>query len=109
MHAEKSLIRGLGRLEATTLIVGGIIGTTIFLITSDVANIVESPGLVMLTWAVAGLLQGTAALCFAELSASMPHTGGTYVFLRRAYKSELLSFCFAWMMCFAYVWQRDVI
>ncbi len=85
MQSEKSLIRGLGRLEATTLIVGGIIGTTIFLITSDVANIVESPGLVMLTWAVAGLLQGTAALCFAELSASMPHTGGTYVFLRRAY------------------------
>jgi len=102
MQSEKSLIRGLGRLEATTLIVGGIIGTTIFLITSDVANIVESPGLVMLTWAVAGLLQGTAALCFAELSASMPHTGGTYVFLRRAYKSELVSFCFAWMMCFAY-------
>ncbi len=102
MQSEKSLIRGLGRLEATTLIVGGIIGTTIFLITSDVANIVESPGLVMLTWAVAGLLQGTAALCFAELAASMPRTGGTYVFLRRAYKSELLSFCFAWMMCFAY-------
>ena len=102
MQSEKSLIRGLGRLEATTLVVGGIIGTTIFLITSDVANIVKSPGLVMLTWAVAGLLQGTAALCFAELSASMPQTGGTYVFLRRAYKSELLSFCFVWMMCFAY-------
>lgn len=102
MKTEKTLIRGLGRLEATTLIVGGIIGTTIFLITSDVANIVDSPGLVMLTWVVAGLLQGIAALCFAELSASMPHTGGTYVFLRRAYQSELLSFCFAWMMCFAY-------
>jgi APA family basic amino acid/polyamine antiporter len=94
MQSEKSLIRDLGRLEATTLIVGGIISTTIFLITSDVANIVESPGLIMLTWVVAGLLQGTAALCFAELSASMPHIGGTYVFLRRAYKSELLSFCF---------------
>ncbi len=100
--SDKSLIRGLGRFEATTLIVGGIIGTTIFLITSDVANIVGSPGLVMLTWAVAGLLQGAAALCFAELSASMPHTGGTYVFLRRAYNSELLAFCFGWMMCFAY-------
>lgn len=102
MEADKTLLRGLGRLEATTLIVGGIIGTTIFLITTDVAKIVGSPGLVMLTWTVAGLLQGIAALCFAELSASMPHTGGTYVFLRRAYKSELLSFCFAWMMCFAY-------
>lgn len=100
--SDKSLIQGLGRFEATTLIVGGIIGTTIFLITTDVANIVGSPSLVLLTWIVAGLLQGTAALCFAELSAAMPHTGGTYVFLRRAYNSELLAFCFGWMMCFAY-------
>jgi len=100
--SEKTLIRGLGLFEAATLIIGGMVGTTIFLITSDVATIVGSPGLVMLTWVVAGLLQGAAALCFAELSASMPHTGGTYVFLKRAYNSELLSFCFAWMMCFAY-------
>ena len=100
--SEKTLIRGLGLFEAATLIIGGMVGTTIFLVTSDVATIVGSPGLVMLTWVVAGLLQGAAALCFAELSASMPHTGGTYVFLNRAYNSELLSFCFAWMMCFAY-------
>ena len=39
--SEKSLIRGLGRFEATTLIIGGMVGTTIFLITSDVANIVQ--------------------------------------------------------------------
>ena len=102
MTTDKSLVRGLGRFEGTTLVVGGIIGTTIFLITTDVANIVGSPGLVLLTWIVAGLLQGTAALCFAELSAAMPHTGGTYVFLKRAYSSDLLSFCFAWAICFAY-------
>jgi len=99
---KNPLIRGLGALEATTLVVGGIIGTTIFLVTSDVANVVGSPMLVMVTWLVAGLLAGAAALCFAELSAAIPQAGGTYVFLRRAYGSELIAFSFAWMMCFTY-------
>jgi len=63
---------------------------------------VGSPLLVFITWVVAGLLAGAAALCFAELSAAIPVTGGTYVFLRRAYNSELIPFAFAWMICFAY-------
>lgn len=95
-------MRGLGRLEATTLVAGGIIGTSIFLITSEIAATVGSPLLVLVTWLVAGLLAGAAALCFAELSAALPKTGGTYVFLKRAYGSDLVSFGFAWMMCFAY-------
>ena len=102
MSSNKTLVKGLGQLEATTLVVGGIIGTTIFLITSNIAELVGSPMLVFITWIVAGLLAGAAALCFAELSAAMPETGGTYVFLRRAYNSELISFAFAWMICFAY-------
>jgi APA family basic amino acid/polyamine antiporter len=102
MATRHNLVRGLGRLEATTLVAGGIIGTSIFLITSEIAATVGSPVLVIVTWAVAGLLAGAAALCFAELSAAMPETGGTYVFLRRAYGSDLVSFGFAWMMCFAY-------
>ena len=101
MSESRSLVRGLGRLEATNLIVGGIIGTSIFLITSEIAATVGSPVLVLVTWLTAGLLAGAAALCFAELSAAMPHTGGTYVFLKRAYGSELVAFGFAWMMCFA--------
>ena len=97
-----TLVRGLGRLEATNLVVGGIVGTSIFLITSDIAGIVGSPVLVLATWLIAGLLAGAAALCFAELSAAIPETGGTYIFLKRAYGRELVSFSFAWMMCFAY-------
>ena len=102
MTSDKQLVRGLGRLEATTLVAGGIIGTSIFLITSEIAATVGSPLLVLVTWLVAGLLAGAAALCFAELSAALPKTGGTYVFLKRAYGSDLVSFGFAWMMCFAY-------
>lgn len=102
MEAKRQLVRGLGQLEATTLVVGGIIGTTIFLVTSEVAATVGSPALVLLTWLIAGLLAGAAALCFAELSAAIPETGGTYVFLKRAYGSDIVGFGFAWMMCFTY-------
>jgi len=65
MSSDRHLVRGLGQLEATTLVVGGIIGTTIFLVTSEVAATVGSPLLVLVTWLVAGLLAGAAALCFA--------------------------------------------
>ncbi len=99
---KPGLIRGLGRIESTCVVAGGIVGTTIFLIPSDVAGLVGSPFLAMLTWLLAGLLAGAAALCFAELSAAMPSTGGTYVFLRKAYGSDIVLFGFAWMMCFAY-------
>lgn len=99
---ERQLDRGLGRLEATNLVVGGIVGTSIFLITSEIAVTVGSPALILVTWLVAGLLAGAAALCFAELSAAMPQTGGTYIFLQKAYRSDLVSFGFGWMMCFAY-------
>ena len=102
MNQRTALVKGLGPLEATTLVVGGIVGTTVFLVTSDVAGIVGDPFLVLVTWLVAGLLSGASALCFAELAASMPHTGGTYVFIKRAYRSDMLAFSFGWMMCFAY-------
>lgn len=102
MTEERQLIKGLGRLEATNLVVGGIVGTSVFLITSEIAATVGSPVLVLVTWLVAGLLAGAAALCFAELSAAMPQTGGTYIFLKRAYHSDLVAFGFGWMMCFAY-------
>lgn len=96
------LVRGLGPIEATTLVAGGIIGTSIFLITSDIATIVGHPLLVLATWLLAGVLAGAAALCFAELSAAIPKSGGTYVFLKRAYGSDLLAFSFVWAMAFAY-------
>ncbi len=100
--AEKpSLQRGLGLVEATTLIVGGTIGVSIFLVPAGVAREVGAPGLALFTWAFTGLMALCGALCFAELAAAMPETGGTYVFLKRAYPATPISFLFAWMMLFA--------
>ncbi|MBI4420914.1 MAG: amino acid permease, partial [Gemmatimonadetes bacterium] len=95
------LVRGLGPLEATSLVVGGIIGASIYLVPSFVAQEVGAPGASLAVWALSGLLATCGALCFAELAAAIPETGGTYAFLKRAYGSPLVAFLFAWSMFFA--------
>jgi APA family basic amino acid/polyamine antiporter len=91
---EPSLTRDLGSLEATTLVVGGIIGISIFVVPADVARLVGAPGLMLVTWALSGFLATCGALCLAELSAAIP--------LKRAYRGTPIAFLFGWMMCFAY-------
>lgn len=101
MAGTPSLQRGLGLLEATTLIVGGTIGVSIFLVPAGVAREVGAPGLALFTWLFTGFMALCGALSFAELASAMPETGGTYVFLKRAYPATPLAFLFAWMMLFA--------
>lgn len=97
-----SLRRVLGNVEATALVVGGTIGTSIFVIPSAVAANTGTPVLALATWCIAGLLAFAAGLCLAELSSAIPETGGTYAFLRRAFRSRLVPFSFAWMISFVY-------
>jgi APA family basic amino acid/polyamine antiporter len=91
--------RDLTLTHATSLVVGVIIGTGIFLKAASMAQAVGSPALVLAAWVAAGLVAMLGALCFAELGALLPHAGGEYVYLRRAY-GELPGFLFA---CNAFV------
>lgn len=91
------LRRGLGLLDATTIVVGSMIGSGIFIAPSLMAGYLQTPGLIILLWAVGGILTVFAALSFAELSASFPRAGGQYVFLREAYGS-LISFLYGWTL-----------
>lgn len=100
VQAGPALRRGLGPLGATTLVAGAVIGAGIFVSPSIVAREVGAPGLSLVVWLVCGLLATCGALCFAELSAALPESGGTYAFLRRAFRTELLSFLFGWSMFF---------
>lgn len=84
------------------LVVGGTIGTSIFLVPSAIAREVGSPGLELATWIITGLLALCGALSFAELAGAIPETGGTYQFLKRAYPGTPVAFLFGWMMFFAY-------
>jgi APA family basic amino acid/polyamine antiporter len=91
--------RDLTLTHATSLVVGIIIGTGIFLKSAAMAQAVGTPALVLAAWVAAGLVAMAGALCFAELGALMPHAGGEYVYLSRAY-GELPGFLFA---CNAFV------
>jgi basic amino acid/polyamine antiporter, APA family len=100
--AARELVRGLGRVEATSVVIGGIIGASIMLAPSLVARQAGAPGLSLAMWLLGGVIALTGALCIAELSAAMPETGGTYVFLKRAYPGTPIPFLFGWTMFFAY-------
>jgi APA family basic amino acid/polyamine antiporter len=98
--ADKSppkLVRGLGLLDASMIVVGSMIGSGIFITSAESARLVASPGWLLVAWALAGLLTITGALCCAELAAMMPHAGGQYVFLREAY-GPAAGFLFGWSL-----------
>lgn len=91
------LVRGLGPLDATMIVVGSMIGSGIFITSAESARLVGAPGWLLMAWALAGLLTITGALCCAELAAMMPRAGGQYVFLREAYGAPL-GFLFGWSL-----------
>jgi APA family basic amino acid/polyamine antiporter len=93
--AESKLVRELGLLDATMIVVGSMIGSGIFITSAESTRLLGSPGWLLVAWALAGLLTITGALCCAELSAMMPHAGGQYVFLREAY-GRPVGFLFGW-------------
>ncbi len=92
-----ALERRLGLLDATMIVVGSMIGSGIFLVSAESTRLVGAPGLLLLAWALAGVMTITGALCCAELAAMMPRAGGQYVFLREAY-GRATAFLFGWSM-----------
>jgi APA family basic amino acid/polyamine antiporter len=95
--SDAGLVKGLGLLDATTLVVGSMIGSGIFIVAADIARQVKSPGLLMMTWVITALLTMIAALSYGELAAAMPHAGGQYVYLREAF-GPLYGFLYGWTL-----------
>jgi basic amino acid/polyamine antiporter, APA family len=94
-NGKVGFVRGLKLLDATTLVIGTVIGSGIFIVSADIARIVKSPGLMLLTWLIGGGMTVMAALSYAELSAAMPKAGGQYVYLREAF-GKLVAFLYGW-------------
>lgn len=90
------LIRGLNLADATSLVVGTIIGTGIFLKTTVMTQQLGSPEWVLLAWIASGLLSLAGALSYAELGGMLPKAGGEYVYLREAY-GNFPAFLYGWM------------
>ena len=80
-----TLRRALTLTDAIALVVGGVIGTGVFLKTAVMTQQLGSPTLVLLAWLAAGLLSLAGALAYAELGAMLPQAGGEYVYLGKAY------------------------
>ena len=106
-NVDEGLVRGLGPLEATTIIVGGVIGSGIFQAPSAIASNVGSPGMSLLVWLVCGLLALCGGLCIAELGAMLPRTGGQYIYIREAYRRRWITFFYGWS-AFWIVWPVSI-
>ena len=94
---NQRLVRGLGPLDATMIVVGSMIGSGIFITSAESARLIGAPGWLLLAWAVAGVMTITGALCCAELATMMPRAGGVYVFLRESY-GPVFGFLFGWTL-----------
>ena len=98
-ESHPNLVRGLTLLDSVLLLVGGVIGSSIFLTAKDIAGPLPHPVLFLLVWVLGGLISLCACFAFAELGTMFPDSGGQYVYLREAY-GDLPAFLYGWM-CFA--------
>ena len=94
---QSGLVRALGPIDATMIVMGSMIGSGVFITSAESARLIGAPGWLLLAWAVAGLMTITGALCCSELATMMPCAGGVYVFLREAY-GPAVGFLFGWTL-----------
>jgi APA family basic amino acid/polyamine antiporter len=91
-HGSKALKRSLSAFDLTMLGIGAIIGTGIFVLTGTAAANQAGPG-IMMSYVLAGLACGFAALCYAEFASMIPIAGSAYT-----YAYATLGELFAWMI-----------
>src|SRR5271154_5442017 len=96
-ESQPTLVRGLTLLDSVLLLVGGIIGSSIFLTAKDIAGPLPHPALFLLVWVLGGAISMCACFAFAELGSMYPASGGQYVYLREAY-GDLTAFLYGWML-----------
>ncbi len=98
-HPRDRLVRELGMLDTTMLVVSSVIGSGIFLTPAAIAGLVPHPGLILGAWLAGGLLSLAGALANAELGAMYPWAGGDYVYLREGWHPAA-GFLVGWLSFF---------
>lgn len=94
-ETDQQMVKGIGLTSATTLVMGSMIGSGVFIVAADIARLTGSPALLVGAWVVTGFLTIVAALSYGELAAMFPHAGGQYVFLRESL-GPLWGFLYGW-------------
>jgi APA family basic amino acid/polyamine antiporter len=92
-----ALVRELGTVDATMIVVGSMIGSGIFITSAESARLVGAPGWLLAAWAISGMMTVSGSAAAAEIAAMLPRAGGQYVFLREAYR-PIFGFLFGWAM-----------
>jgi len=96
MNSENHLLQKRVTLfDGVSIVAGAMIGSGIFIVSSDIARNVGSPGWLMMVWIISGIITIIGALSYGELAAMMPSVGGQYVYLRESYH-PLIGFLFGW-------------
>src|SRR5690242_16308836 len=90
-----NLRRTLNPYTSVSVVVGGIIGSAIFMKPALMAAQLGSPVLLLAVWAGAGIITLFGALSNAEVAAMMPETGGQYVFFQKMY-GDFIAFMYGW-------------
>ena len=93
--AARPLRRRLGLFDTTMIVMGGIVGSGIFMNPYVVARQVRTPFLILAAWTAGGLIALAGAFIYAELAARRPLVGGQYAYLREAYH-PVLAFVYGW-------------
>jgi len=96
-HQNTEFVKALGLTSATTLVMGSMIGSGIFIVSAEISREVGSPALLIGAWLVTGFMTIVGALSYGELAAMMPRAGGQYVYLREAL-GPLWGFLYGWTL-----------
>jgi len=97
VSAPAQLARRLGAFDATMIVMGGIIGSGIFMNPYVVARQVHTPALIVGAWAAGGVIALLGAFAYAELASLRPDVGGQYAYLRDAYHPSV-AFLYGWAL-----------
>ncbi|RYY31445.1 MAG: amino acid permease [Chitinophagaceae bacterium] len=85
----------LGLFDATMIVAGSMIGSGIFIVSSDITRNVGSAGWLIAVWVITGFMTISAAVSYGELSSMYPKAGGQYVYLKEAY-NPMMGFLYGW-------------
>src|SRR5689334_1600770 len=95
MNNPSFLQKKIGFWTATSVIIGSVIGSGVFMKPSSMAEVLGSPGWLTAIWVIAGIFSFFAAIIYAELGAMMPETGGIYVYFRRMF-GDFVAYLYGW-------------
>src|SRR6266853_5146252 len=94
---QTDFVKAISRLDATALVVGSMIGSGIFIVSAEILRQVHAPSLLLVVWAVSGVVTLMGAMTYGELAAMFPRAGGQYVYLREGI-SPLFGYLYGWTL-----------